>query len=39
MLALELGVDAPSLAAALAELDLAGLLVTEPNGIVSAVKL
>jgi DNA processing protein len=37
MLALELGIDAAALAAALAELDLAGLLVTEPNGVMSAV--
>jgi DNA processing protein len=39
MLALELGVDAASLAAALAELDLAGLLVTQPNGVRGAVSL
>jgi DNA processing protein len=38
MLALELGVDAAALAAALAELDLAGLLVTEPNGVLGAMR-
>ena len=37
MLALELGLNAAELAAALAELDLAGLLVTEPNGVLGAV--
>ena len=37
MLALELGLGAAELAAALAELDLAGLLVTEPNGVLGAV--
>jgi DNA processing protein len=38
MLALELGLRPGELAGALAELDLAGLVVAEPNGFFSAVK-